>query len=497
MILQKWGLFLAVECIFVCVSGQSSPQRRRCAFHVTPQNYRYTDAGNVSGSVQFCENTQCCVGYYVVINGQPKVNVLACDLVEKRCPDATCKAETRMNGLAIMCVCNTDLCNTNITWTPESEESQLSNSLSGDDAAKTASVLVGTLLVLCFLIVVVKCRSLFKAKKKNPPSLEDYGVSRLCFCQTTKPSEIDVEKIELQQIVSHGNFATVWLGKYQESLVAVKVFPAGLKHKFTAEKEVFELPLMRHAGIIHFLGTGRKPDRDSWLIVLQFAEYGSLHSFLHANTSDWVSTLKLCWSLSQGLSYLHSDLHRHNAHKPPIAHRDLNSSNVLVRADATCVLCDFGCSTILHSFSRRHRQSHTTSMSDLAQMGTRRYMSPEILEGSVNLTNPGYLLEGDIYAMALLLWEISMRCSDFFEGSVVPQHLLPYESELGANVTKESLILHVCHMDNRPSIPQHWEQLSQGSALREILTDCWDCDPDARLTAQCVADRLVSLQTSS
>lgn len=58
-------------------------------------------------------------------------------------------------------------------------------------------------------------------------------------------------------------------------------------------------------------------------------------------------------------------------------------------------------------------------LQDLAQMGTRRYMSPEILEGSVNLTNPGYLLEGDIYAMALLLWEISMRCSDFFEGKLI------------------------------------------------------------------------------
>lgn len=35
----------------------------------------------------------------------------------------------------------------------------------------------------------------------------------------------------------------------------------------------------------------------------------------------------------------------------------------------------------------------------------------------------------------------------------------------------------------------------QGAALEEILTDCWDSDPDARLTAKCVVDRLVSLQS--
>lgn len=76
----------------------------------------------------------------------------------------------------------------------------------------------------------------------------------------------------LFQIVGCGNFATVWRGTYHNSTVAVKVFPAGWKHIFTAEKEVYELPLMKHSGIIDFLGSGRKQDGESWLIVLQLAE---------------------------------------------------------------------------------------------------------------------------------------------------------------------------------------------------------------------------------
>lgn len=51
-----------------------------------------------------------------------------------------------------------------------------------------------------------------------------------------------------------------------------------------------------------------------------------------------------------------------------------------------------------------------------AQWGTLRYMSPEILQGSVNLRDSAYLMQGDVYALALLLWEIWMRCSDLFEG---------------------------------------------------------------------------------
>lgn len=51
-----------------------------------------------------------------------------------------------------------------------------------------------------------------------------------------------------------------------------------------------------------------------------------------------------------------------------------------------------------------------------AQCGTLRYMAPEILEGSVNLQNTRYLLQADIYSLALLLWEIWLRCSDLYEG---------------------------------------------------------------------------------
>lgn len=51
----------------------------------------------------------------------------ACDnKVEKHCPESTCKATRRFDGLGVMCTCNADLCNGNITWAMESDEPQLS-----------------------------------------------------------------------------------------------------------------------------------------------------------------------------------------------------------------------------------------------------------------------------------------------------------------------------------------------------------------------------------
>ncbi|KAK5912246.1 hypothetical protein CesoFtcFv8_002140 [Champsocephalus esox] len=492
MILQQWWLMLAVECIFICITGQSSPQKRQCAFKNTTANKILEDVGVVNGSVQVCESTQCCVGYYRIINDQPRVDILACDIVGMSCPNNTCIAQPAQvlnNITSIKCACNTDLCNNNITWTSESEEPLPTYSYSMGKKKAAVIILIGTLLVLWLIIMILK------EKQENPPSPDADSVSRLCSCQTRKTSEIDFTDIELQQIVGRGHFATVWEGKYKGSMVAVKVFPEVWKHTFTAEKEVYELPLMKHAGIVNFLGSGRTPYESSWLIVLQLAEYGSLHSYLCKHTTNWMLSVKLCQSLSQGVSYLHSDLHIHDVHKPPVAHRDFSSSNVLVRADGTCVLCDFGCSTILRFCSGHHR-FHATNIEAHAQVGTLRYMPPEILEGSVNLRNGWCLLQGDIYALALLLWEILMRCSDLFEGGVAPQHLLPYELELGADVTLESLIQYVLHMEKRPSIPKDWALLPQGFVLQELLTDCWDCEPDARLTAQCVLSRLMNLQSS-
>ncbi|XP_061688734.1 anti-Muellerian hormone type-2 receptor-like isoform X2 [Syngnathoides biaculeatus] len=481
MLLRRFPLFLlALECIFPRASSRSAGERRQCAFQVTPQNSEYLKAGNVSGSVQLCEYTDCCVGYYVAVRGQLHVDVLACDVTEKSCPEATCKAQTRFNKQVVKCVCSAHLCNRNLTWTDQPEGPVPSASVD-----ETWVVIVAIVLVLCLALVAAQLRCLSRHKKKTQASL---STSPMCACQTTQLSQIDVADVQLHQIAGRGHFATVWRATYRGSAVAAKVIPAAAKHVFISEKDVYELPLMNHASIIHFLGAGRSDD-GSWLLVLQFAEYGSLHSFLRLHTSSWPTSLKLCLSLSQGLSYLHSDLHTQEGHKPPVAHRDLCSFNVLVRGDGTCALCDFGNSAILRSHSG-HRQAGN-AMGHAQTPGTLCYMSPEILEGSVNLS--GWCLHGDVYALGLVLWEICMRCSDFFEDGGVPQHLLPYEAELGGLLTWESLTIHVSHKEVRPSIPDHWQLLKQGPALQDLLRECWDLDPDARLTAQCVVDRLVSL----
>ena len=44
------------------------------------------------------------------------------------------------------------------------------------------------------------------------------------------------------------------------------------------------------------------------------------------------------------------------------------------------------------------------------QVGTRRYMAPEVLEGAINFNRDAFL-RIDMYACGLVLWELLSRCS--------------------------------------------------------------------------------------
>lgn len=45
------------------------------------------------------------------------------------------------------------------------------------------------------------------------------------------------------------------------------------------------------------------------------------------------------------------------------------------------------------------------------QVGTRRYMAPEVLEGAINFQRDSFL-RIDMYAMGLVLWELLSRCTE-------------------------------------------------------------------------------------
>ncbi|KFV58347.1 TGF-beta receptor type-2, partial [Tyto alba] len=87
-------------------------------------------------------------------------------------------------------------------------------------------------------------------------------------------------------------------------------------------------------------------------------------------------------------------------------HRDIKSTNVLVKNEQECVLCDFGIAI---------RLDPSLTVDDFANSGQasmthQLYMAPEVLESRVNLEDLESFKQMDVYSMALVLWEMASRC---------------------------------------------------------------------------------------
>ncbi|XP_042345073.1 TGF-beta receptor type-2-like [Plectropomus leopardus] len=297
--------------------------------------------------------------------------------------------------------------------------------------------------------------------------------------------------LELDLLVGKGRFAQVYKAKLKQTTsdhfetVAVKIFPYEEYASWKNEKDIFSNTDLRHENILHFLtAEERKVEKQYWLITA-FHHRGNLQEHLTHHVISWEELQVLGKSLARGVAHLHSDRLLCGRPKVPIVHRDLKSSNILVKNDLTCCLCDFGLGLHLDS---------SLSVDDLAnsgQVGTARYMAPEVLEARLNLENIESFKQTDIYSMALVLWEMTSRCEAIGE---VKEYEPAYGSKVREHPCVESMKDNVLRDRGRPEIPGTWLRHQGVAVICATITECWDHDPEARLTAHCVAERISELE---
>ncbi|CAL4137205.1 unnamed protein product, partial [Meganyctiphanes norvegica] len=121
------------------------------------------------------------------------------------------------------------------------------------------------------------------------------------------------------------------------------------------------------------------------------------------------------------------------------------------------------------------------------QVGTRRYMAPEVLEGAINFQCDAFL-RIDMYACGLVLWEVLSRCSA--QDGPVGEYHLPFEEEVGQHPTLDDMQECVVTNKTRPPIRDTWRKHPGLVALIDTMDECWDHDAEARLSASCVVERL-------
>jgi bone morphogenetic protein receptor type-2 len=299
------------------------------------------------------------------------------------------------------------------------------------------------------------------------------------------------DPVALGEEIAKGKFATVCTGRSGGGKVALKVFPLEHRDYFENEKYIFQcLGESTQENILKWKGWQEFTvgSSTSLILILDRISPGNLRDFLSDDDTsiDLPKTLKILKGLAAGLSFLHGE----NNDGVIIAHRDLTSKNILIDKNLVPYIADFGLSLRTkgsrYYFGGKERQAEFCSLSDA---GTLRYMAPELLEGAVNLKDlENALKQADIYALALLIWEITNRSPIALNSC----HVLPYSPELGKDISIESLTRLVVTRRGRPSF-SNWCDLPVSRSLRDTLNESWDAEPDARLTALCVVERLADL----
>ena len=166
----------------------------------------------------------------------------------------------------------------------------------------------------------------------------------------------------LQRELAQGRWGGVWKASLGGEVVSVKLFSSHAIEEFRNEHGFFSTAQNRHANVVRFIAAGEgvvdgRKGHQLWLIT-EYCPQGSLQDYLTSRVLSWGQTVVLLYGISSGLSFLHADsLPDDKATKVSFAHRDLKSSNVLVKQNGTCVLADFDSAAALdNSLAGRKRQ---------------------------------------------------------------------------------------------------------------------------------------------
>lgn len=504
MIISKNNMFRYGVLFYVLlIIGQDASSIEAAVAHTAPVTTHceyYNGTCNGAGQsgcteVEECghptdgQQNHCYVLWSVQEDGTMNVSLKGCFLNAADCVNQTkCveKSHSPKNNL-LFCCCEGNMCNANFTWDPTPTEASPPSTAVPTHESHGFNYYYIILILFGIGFVILVTTAVVLWSKRNKHYFNGLPTSEPHPMPPPSPF-LDTRPIQLIEIKARGRFGAVWKAQFKSEEVAVKIFPIQDKQSWQTEQEIFKLAYMEHPNILHYIGVEKRGDNlqaEFWLITA-YHDRGSLCDFLKAHTLTWNELCRVAETMARGLMHLHEAIPGKSPSepaKPSVAHRDFKSKNVLLKSDMTACIADFGLAIVFEA-GKSCGDTH-------GQVGTRRYMAPEVLEGAINFT-PDAFLRIDMYACGLVLWELVSRCTA--QDGPIPEYRLPFEEEVGQHPTLEDMQESVVQQKVRPVIQEHWRHHPGLASMCDTMEECWDHDAEARLSASCVMER-VMLQT--
>ncbi|KAL3102096.1 hypothetical protein niasHS_003505 [Heterodera schachtii] len=357
----------------------------------------------------------------------------------------TCNAwrSSHSNGRSVACCYEGNFCNRNLTL-PDSPALEFtprhrpSPAFPVPSFAPFAFLLFGFLVGLCLLLTFAVPFRCWLLKKKGIPSgvvgtssSTDSAIALLKQFQQKRHSPAPLQRqaplgfeqscsasvdgvtlvqrsialdLQLMEVFARGRYGELRKAFYRGTVVAVKIFYTTEEESWQNERDIYQCQMLNHENILQFVAADILSSVESltqMLLITDFHPLGSLYDFLRANGRlSLDEALQFALSTISGLEHLHNALRgTAGRRKPEIAHRDIKSKNVLVKRRGVCCVADFGLAV-------RFEDGQIVPRNVNISVGTKRYMAPELLLGTLNVRNFDAFKSADIYSFALVLWEI-------------------------------------------------------------------------------------------
>ena len=196
---------------------------------------------------------------------------------------------------------------------------------------------------------------------------------------------------QLERPIARGGMGTVWLARRAdgrfEGTAALKLL--NLSHLSDSGRQRFRqegsvLARLSHPGIARLLDAGVGETGQPYL-VLEYVEGLPIDRFADARGLDRAARIRLFLQVLSAVSHAHANL---------IVHRDLKPSNILVTADGTVKLLDFGIARLLDDDTA----GHAAITQEGGRVFTPSFAAPEQVLGEPLTTAT------DVYALGVLLY---------------------------------------------------------------------------------------------
>ncbi|XP_068498666.1 LRR receptor-like serine/threonine-protein kinase IOS1 [Phaseolus vulgaris] len=256
----------------------------------------------------------------------------------------------------------------------------------------------GVLILLIAVAILWICK-----RKKSKDSVAVNHQNKISQQSTEKDDSLQSRKSQMysyndvlqitnnfNRIIGKGGFGTVYLGFINNTPVAVKMLSPSAVHGYKQfQAEVKLLIRVHHKNLTSLIGYCNEETNKA--LIYEYMAKGNLREHLSGKYNEspflsWKERLRVAVDTAQGLEYLQ------NGCKPPIIHRDVKSTNILLDEHFQAKLSDFGLSKVVPDDGGSHVSTIVA--------GTVGYLDPHY-HSSNRLTQ-----KSDVYSFGVVLLEI-------------------------------------------------------------------------------------------